>query len=48
MREGADMTDTFEPEPPPFQPTEEWIDAFRRLWTERLDALEAHLDGRSR
>jgi DNA-binding transcriptional ArsR family regulator len=30
-----------------FREVEEWIDAFRRLWTDRLDALEAHLDGRS-
>ena len=27
---------------------DEWVSAFRRLWTTRLDALEAHLDGRSR
>src|SRR3954471_21578499 len=27
---------------------DEWVRAFRRLWTARLDALEAHLDGRSR
>lgn len=27
---------------------DEWIDAFRRLWSDRLDALEAHLDRRTR
>src|SRR4051794_6162218 len=27
---------------------DEWVSAFRRLWTTRLDALEAHLDGGSR
>jgi DNA-binding transcriptional ArsR family regulator len=30
-----------------FREIEEWIDAFRRLWSTRLDALEAHLDRRT-
>src|SRR3954449_5129341 len=30
------------------QELDEWIDAFRRLWSTRLDALEVHLDRRSR
>jgi len=29
-----------------FRELDEWIDAFRRLWSNRLDALEAHLDRR--
>jgi DNA-binding transcriptional ArsR family regulator len=31
-----------------FHELDEWVSAFRRLWTTRLDALEAHLDRRSR
>jgi len=27
-----------------FREIDEWIDAFRKLWSTRLDALEAHLD----
>jgi DNA-binding transcriptional ArsR family regulator len=27
---------------------DEWVDAFRRLWSTRLDALETHLDRRRR
>ena len=27
-----------------FRELDEWIDAFRKLWSDRLDALEAHLD----
>lgn len=42
MTEGTDMTDGLEPEPAPFQPTEEWIDAFKKQCTEamRLDLRE--------
>ncbi|HSF17996.1 MAG TPA: metalloregulator ArsR/SmtB family transcription factor [Vicinamibacteria bacterium] len=28
----------------PLLELEEWLKPFRRLWTERLDALESHLD----
>ncbi|HXV64104.1 MAG TPA: metalloregulator ArsR/SmtB family transcription factor [Vicinamibacteria bacterium] len=30
--------------PEPLLELEEWLQPFRRLWTERLDALETHLD----
>jgi DNA-binding transcriptional ArsR family regulator len=28
----------------PFQALDEWLQPYRRLWTEHLDALERHLD----
>lgn len=28
----------------PFEALDKWLAPFRRLWTERLDALEQHLD----
>ena len=31
-------------EPEPFAQLDEWLAPYRRLWTERLDALERHLD----
>ena len=35
-------------EPAGLRELDEWIDAFRRLWATRLDAMEAHLDRRGR
>jgi DNA-binding transcriptional ArsR family regulator len=31
-------------EPGPFAELDAWLTPYRRLWTERLDALERHLD----
>jgi DNA-binding transcriptional ArsR family regulator len=31
-------------EPGPFMAMHEWLEPYRNLWTERLDALERHLD----
>lgn len=28
----------------PFEALDEWLEPYRRLWTEHLDALERHLD----
>lgn len=30
--------------PEPFQELDEWLAPFRRFWSERVDALERHLD----
>ena len=30
--------------PDPLRALDEWLAPYRRLWAERLDALEAHLD----
>jgi len=30
--------------PEPFEELDAWLEPFRRLWSERLDALERHLD----
>ena len=30
--------------PEPLQELDEWLEPFRRQWTERLDGLERHLD----
>jgi DNA-binding transcriptional ArsR family regulator len=30
--------------PAPLAELDEWLEPYRRLWTERLDALERHLD----
>jgi DNA-binding transcriptional ArsR family regulator len=30
--------------PEPLQEVAEWLDPFRRLWTDHVDALERHLD----
>lgn len=30
--------------PEPFQEVDEWLAQFRRFWSERIDALERHLD----
>ena len=30
----------------PFEMLDDWLAPYRRLWTERLDALERHLDSR--
>jgi DNA-binding transcriptional ArsR family regulator len=35
-------------DPTGMREVDEWISAFRRLWADRLDALEAHLDRRRR
>ncbi|MFL6139586.1 MAG: ArsR/SmtB family transcription factor [Frankiaceae bacterium] len=35
-------------DPTGMREVDDWISAFRRLWTDRLDALEAHLDRRRR
>ncbi|MEQ4208557.1 metalloregulator ArsR/SmtB family transcription factor [Actinopolymorpha sp. B17G11] len=31
-------------EPGPFAAFDEWLEPYRRLWTQHLDALERHLD----
>jgi DNA-binding transcriptional ArsR family regulator len=31
-------------EPGPFEALDEWLEPYRRLWTDHLDALERHLD----
>jgi hypothetical protein len=31
-------------EPDPFAALDAWLEPYRRLWTEHLDALERHLD----
>jgi DNA-binding transcriptional ArsR family regulator len=31
-------------EPAPFAALDGWLDPYRRLWTDHLDALERHLD----
>jgi hypothetical protein len=28
----------------PFQDLDAWLEPYRRMWTDRLDALERHLD----
>lgn len=33
-------------EPQPLRELDEWLAPYRALWTDRLDALEAHLDRR--
>ncbi len=30
--------------PEPLQEVDDWLDQFRRFWSERVDALERHLD----
>ncbi|PYO64422.1 MAG: transcriptional regulator, partial [Gemmatimonadetes bacterium] len=30
--------------PEPLQEIDDWLDQFRRFWSERVDALERHLD----
>lgn len=35
-------------DPEGLRAVDDWLGAFRRLWPERLDALEAHLDRRRR
>jgi hypothetical protein len=30
--------------PEPLEEIAEWLEPYRRLWAERLDALERHLD----
>jgi DNA-binding transcriptional ArsR family regulator len=30
--------------PEPFQEVEDWLEPFRRFWSEHVDALERHLD----
>lgn len=35
-------------DPEGLRAVDEWLAAFRRIWPERLDALEAHLNRRSR
>ncbi len=35
-------------DPSGIREVDEWIGAFRQLWADRLDALEAHLDRRRR
>jgi len=30
--------------PEPLQEVAEWLDPFRRLWSDHMDALERHLD----
>lgn len=30
--------------PEPLEELDEWLEPFRRLWSDRLDALERHLD----
>jgi DNA-binding transcriptional ArsR family regulator len=34
----------YELRPGPLQDVDEWLAPYRRLWAERLDALERHLD----
>jgi DNA-binding transcriptional ArsR family regulator len=34
--------------PEPLSEIDEWLQPYRRLWSGRLDALEAHLDGKER
>jgi DNA-binding transcriptional ArsR family regulator len=34
--------------PEPLEEVAEWLEPFRRLWSERLDALERHLDEEER
>lgn len=36
----------YELRPAPLVEVDEWLRPYRRLWSERLDALEHHLDGR--
>ena len=31
--------------PEPLAELDEWLEPYRRLWSDRLDALERHLDG---
>ena len=31
-------------EPEPFRAVDAWLDPYRRMWSESLDALERHLD----
>ncbi|HZC69498.1 MAG TPA: metalloregulator ArsR/SmtB family transcription factor [Jatrophihabitans sp.] len=33
-------------QPQPLRQLDEWLAPYRALWTDSLDALEAHLDGR--
>jgi hypothetical protein len=49
MTDGIDMVDASEPEPAPFRPSEEWIDAFKKQCTDamRLD-LRAYAGRRAR
>ena len=30
--------------PEPFQEVDDWLEKFRRLWSDHVDALESHLD----
>ena len=34
--------------PEPLQEVAEWLEPYRKLWSERLDALERHLDEEAR
>ena len=34
--------------PEPLEEVAEWLEPYRRLWSERLDALERHLDEEAR
>jgi DNA-binding transcriptional ArsR family regulator len=34
----------YEIRPEPLEEVAEWLEPYRRLWSERLDALERHLD----
>lgn len=34
----------YEVQPEPLEEVAEWLEPYRRLWAERLDALERHLD----
>ncbi|MGF7233627.1 MAG: ArsR/SmtB family transcription factor [Frankia sp.] len=37
----------YELRPDPLAEVDAWIEPYRRLWTDRLDALEHHLDSRA-
>ncbi len=37
----------YEVNPAPLREIDEWLEPFRRQWSQRLDRLEAHLDDRT-